>query len=122
MTVVFGSRHFDCRRSRNGEISFRDLSASFAALTPVEMTVFSSLARDDGVLFTPVETTVVFSSCHFDCRRSRNGEISFRDLSASFAALTSVEMTVFSSLRSRWRVFHLKPECKNLMLATLPCR
>jgi len=52
MTVVFGSRHFDCRRSRNGEISFRDLSASFAALTPVEMTVFSSLARDDGVLFS----------------------------------------------------------------------
>jgi len=66
--------------------------------------------------------TVVFGSRHFDCRRSRNGEISFRDLSASFAALTSVEMTVFSSLRSRWRVFHLKPECKNLMLATLPCR
>jgi hypothetical protein len=97
MTVVFGSRHFDCRRSRNGEISFRDLSASFAALTPVEMTVFSSLARDDGVLFTPVETTVVFSSCHFDCRRSRNGEISFRDLSASVAALTPVEVTVFFS-------------------------
>jgi pyruvate-formate lyase-activating enzyme len=61
------------------------------------MTVFSSLARDDGVLFTPVETTVVFSSCHFDCRRSRNGEISFRDLSASVAALTPVEVTVFFS-------------------------
>ena len=69
MTVVFGSRHFDGRRSRNGEISFLDLSALFAALIPVEM-------------------TVLFGSRHFDCRRSRNGEILFRDLS------TPVEMTV----------------------------
>jgi len=38
MTVVLGSRHFDWRRSRNGEISLRDL------VTPVEMTGISSEA------------------------------------------------------------------------------
>jgi len=63
----------------------------FAALTPVEMTVFFSLARDDGVLFTAVEMTVVLGSRHFDWRRSRNGEISLRDL------VTPVEMTGISS-------------------------
>lgn len=42
--MVFGSRHFDWRRSRNGEISFLDLSASYAVLTSVEMTGISSEA------------------------------------------------------------------------------
>jgi hypothetical protein len=50
--VAFGSRHFDWRRSRNGEISFLVLSTSFASLTPVEMTRV-------GASLTPVEMTGV---------------------------------------------------------------